>query len=230
MKSVEFWFSIGSPYTYLTVMRLPKVIEKTGLEVFWHPFSARQILQENGTHPYQDKPVQTAYMWTDLARQSRKFGLSPRLPAPFPLTGYELANRVAVVAAEEGWVAPYVQETYRRWFHDGHPAGAEPNLSRTLEELGHQPGRVIAKAEGSLTGQAWEQATRRARERGVFDTPSFIVEDELYVGDDRLPDALRHAIPNPRARVMRKPSADTLQHARDRAPRPVAGPLSRHTA
>jgi len=207
MKKVEFWFSIGSPYTYLTVMRLPRIVAKTGLTVEWRPFSARQLMEEDGYHPYADKPVRTAYMWTDIARQAQKFGLSPTLPAPFPIQGYELANRVALVAAKEGWVAKYVAQTYQRWFHDGHPAGQEPNLSKTLTNLGQDPDQVIAQAEGVVMGQAFEAATRDARERGVFDTPSFVVEDQVYLGDDRLPDALRHAIPNPKARVMKKPDA-----------------------
>lgn len=204
MKKVEFWFSIGSPYTYLSVMRLPRIVAKTGLQVDWRPFSARQIMKEHGYHPYTDKPVRTAYMWTDIGRQAKAFGLAPRLPAPFPIVGYELANRVAVLAAQEGWVSDYLVATYRRWFHDGHPAGQEPNLTRTLTELGQDPDRVIAQAEGAAIGRAFEAATSQARERGVFDTPSFVVEDQLYWGDDRMPQALRHAIPNPRARVMKK--------------------------
>lgn len=195
MKTVEFWLSIGSPYTYLTVMRLTPVVAKTGLHVVWRPFSARQIMQEMAYHPYLDKPVRTAHMWTDIGRQARKIGLSPRLPAPFPILGYELANRVAIVAAEEGWVADYVPETYRRWFHHGQPAGQEPNLSKSLVALGQDPDRVIALAEGRSAGQAFEAATREARDRGVFDTPSFIVDNNIYYGDDRLADALRHAIP-----------------------------------
>ena len=204
MKTLEFWFSIGSPYTYLTIMRLPPVVTKTGLTVLWRPFSVRQIMQEMAYHPYEDKPVRTAYMWTDIGRQARKLGLTPRLPAPLPILGYELANRVAVVAVEEGWVSDYVSETYRCWFHDGHPAGQEPNLSHTLTKLGQDPDRVIALAEGPATGQAFEATTRAARARGVFDTPSFVVEDEVYCGDDRLADALRHAIPKARAKPLQR--------------------------
>ena len=216
MKKVEFWFSIGSPYTYLSVMRLPRIIAKTSLQVEWRPFSARQIMEEHGYHPYTDKPVRTAYMWTDIGRQAKKFGLAPNLPAPFPILGYEIANRVAVLAAKEGWVDDYVVTTYRKWFHDGHPAGQEPNLSKTLIQLGQDPDNVIAQAEGAVIGQAFDAATAEARERGVFDTPSFVVDDQVYMGDDRMPDALRNAIPDPRARVMKKAAPHGPRPARER--------------
>lgn len=213
MKTVEFWFAIGSPYTYLSVMRLPPVVAKTGLKVDWRPFSVREIMQEMAYHPYEDKPVRTAYMWTDIARQARKLGLAPALPVPFPITAYEIANRVALVAREEGWIAEYVHATYRLWFHEGLAPGEIPNLARTLAPLGKDLDRVLASAEAYPAGQAFEAATREARERGIFDTPTFAVDDEIYYGDDRLADALRHAIPNPRARVMKRPGVTAAPRA-----------------
>ena len=44
MKQVDFWFSIGSTYTYLTVNRLIKVSEKENIKFNWFPFSVRKIM------------------------------------------------------------------------------------------------------------------------------------------------------------------------------------------
>ena len=46
MKQIDFWFSIGSTYTYLTVMRIDGVAERHQLEVRWRPFSVRALMQE----------------------------------------------------------------------------------------------------------------------------------------------------------------------------------------
>ena len=46
---------------------------------------------------------------------------------------------------------------------------------------------------GTAVGDAYGAATREARERGVFGAPSFVVEGELFWGDDRLEDALSWA-------------------------------------
>ena len=48
MKDVEFWFSIGSTYTYLSVSRLPALERNTGVTFSWHPFSVRKIMHEMG--------------------------------------------------------------------------------------------------------------------------------------------------------------------------------------
>ena len=46
MKPIDFWFSIGSTYTYLTVMRLPALAREQGLTLNWRPFNVRTILVE----------------------------------------------------------------------------------------------------------------------------------------------------------------------------------------
>jgi 2-hydroxychromene-2-carboxylate isomerase len=38
---IDFWFSIGSTYTYLTVMRLPEVERASGVRFRWRPFSGK---------------------------------------------------------------------------------------------------------------------------------------------------------------------------------------------
>lgn len=204
MKDIEFWFSIGSPYTYLSVMRLPRLQQETGVRVLWRPFPLRQIMIEMNNFPYLDKPAKVAYLWQDIARQARKYGLSPNLPAPFPLGGCDLADRVALVAQKEGWIEPYVRQSYLHWLHDGHPAGAEPNLSHSILECKQDPDRVIATAEGGRIESTYQTALHEARERHIFGAPSFVVDGELFWGDDRLNDAIRAAMPAPRGAVVRK--------------------------
>lgn len=212
MKEIEFWFSIGSPYTYLSVMRLPGLQQKTGVHIIWRPFPLRRIMIEMNNFPYLEKPAKVAYLWQDVARQSRKYGLQPKLPAPFPLEGCELADRVALVAREEGWIEPYVRSSFRHWMEDGQPAGAEPNLSRSISESGQNPDRVIARAESAALESLYSRALREAREKGVFGAPSFVVGEELFWGDDRLHDAIRAAIPQPTAQVLKKPVNGSAHH------------------
>ena len=67
---IDFWFSIGSTYTYLTVMRRAGVQRNTGTEFRWQPFSVRQIMIEQDNIPLRTKPVKAAYMWRDIERRA----------------------------------------------------------------------------------------------------------------------------------------------------------------
>jgi len=147
-------------------------------------------MQEMDNIPFATKPIKLAYMWKDVGRRAAKYGLPCRVPAPYPLKGLELANRVAVLGESEGWCSDYVRATYRRWFVDGEEAGSEPNLSGSLQEIGQDPDRVILAAKGDSIGRALETNTRRAKQLNIFGAPTFVARGEVFWGDDRLEDAI----------------------------------------
>ena len=187
---IDFWVSIGSTCSYLSVMRLKAVEEASGVAFRWRPFSARAIMMEQDDIPFAGKPVKTAYIWRDIGRRARKYGFEPRLPAPYPLKEFDLANKIAVVAETEGWCADYVRAAYRRWFEQGQEPGSEPGVTDVLRQLGRDPARVVASA---LTGRIEERYTRdteEAKALGVFGSPTFVVDGEVFWGDDRLEDAI----------------------------------------
>lgn len=189
-QTIDFWFSIGSTYSYLSVMRLDQVANSTGIAFRWRPFNVRTIMIEMDNVPFVGKPAKTAYMWRDIERRAAMYGLPARVPAPYPLEELERANRVAIVGSREGWCADYAKATYRRWFQRGQPAGGSPNLEDSLGEIGEDPERVVALAETPEIAEALQQATAEAKELGIFGSPTFVAGDELFWGDDRLMDAV----------------------------------------
>jgi 2-hydroxychromene-2-carboxylate isomerase len=187
---IDFWFSVGSTYTYLSVMRLAEVERSHSVTFRWRPFSVRQIMTEMNNIPFRTKPVKAQYMWRDIERRAAMYGLRARVPAPYPVSQWDIANRVAVLAAAEGWVADYARVTYRRWFEDGLEPGSEPNLGETLREVRQNPARVLAHAGSVENLAAYDAATAEARALGIFGVPTFVVGTELFWGDDRLEDAI----------------------------------------
>ena len=190
MAEIDFWYSIGSTYSYLTVMRLPVVERTHNVKLRWRPFDVRHVMIEQNNIPFKGKPVKAAYMWRDIERRGQKYGLSPKVPAPYPLPNLVLANKVATLGVKDGWVEAYTRATYKRWFESGEPAGEEPNLSSSLEEIGCDPSQVLAAANTESIASALKAATEKAMALGVFGSPSFTVDGEVFWGDDRLEDAI----------------------------------------
>lgn len=194
MPTIDFWYSIGSTYSYLTVMRLAGVEARSGLSFRWRPMDVRSIMVAQNNIPFKYKPVKTAYMWRDIERRAARYGLHPRLPAPYPLPGLVLANLVATIGAEEGWIRDYTIATYRRWIEGGDPAGQEPNLSASLSEIGCDPETILLTAETEEVKRRLRAETEEARKKGIFGSPTFDVAGELFWGDDRLEDAVDWAL------------------------------------
>jgi 2-hydroxychromene-2-carboxylate isomerase len=189
-SGIDFWFTMGSTYTYLAVMRLPEIAQRTGISFRWRPFHLLTILQEMKHVPFADKPAKSAYMWRDLARRAEMYGVPARTPAPYPARQSLLANRIAIFGLEEGWGIDFIRAAYRRWLQLGQETGSEPNVSESLREIGQSPDRVLAAAAGDEVTRRLDAQTAAARDLGIFGSPTFSVERELFWGDDRLEDAI----------------------------------------
>lgn len=193
MPKIDFWFSIGSTYSYLTVMRLADVAAASGVEVSWHPFDVRAIMVEQNNVPFKDKPIKTAYMWRDIERRAAKYGRAPRLPAPYPLKDLPFVNQVALLGMEEGWGVAFTRAAYQNWFEKGLVPDEGAGLLASLQSAGQDPEPTIARASGDAQAAALAQITRKASDLGVFGSPCFAVDGEVFWGDDRLEDAIQWA-------------------------------------
>ena len=187
---IDFWFSIGSLYTYLAVMRLPEVEAQSGESFRWRPFSIRTIMIEMDNIPAK-KPVKMAYSWRDLERRAQQYGHPFAKRPPYPLKNFDLTNRIAIVGAQEGWCADYVRAAYKAWFLEHNEAGGDENNRASLRAAGQDPDRVLQIAGSDEITNAYEAATAEARDLGIFGVPTFATGGELFWGDDRLDDAVR---------------------------------------
>jgi 2-hydroxychromene-2-carboxylate isomerase len=189
-RSIDFWFTMGSTYTYLTVMRLPDIERTTGVSFNWRPFHLLTILNDMKHVPFADKPAKQAYMWRDIQRRAGMYGIPLQVPAPYPVKQSILANQVALLGMQEGWGPAYVRLAYRQWFQFGLENGSEENLRVSLAEIGQDPARVMQLAAEDRVKAELADATDRAKALGIFGSPTFVVADELFWGDDRLEDAI----------------------------------------
>jgi 2-hydroxychromene-2-carboxylate isomerase len=171
-------------------MRIDDVAKANGIKFRWRPFSVRSIMVEQNNIPFRGKPVKMNYMWRDIERRAQKYNLPARLPAPYPLSEFDLANKVAIVGEDKDWGKAYIQAAYRRWFQNGEEAGSEPNLSDSLREAGQRPEAIIQEARSEPIEWRYQQATQHAKSLGIFGSPTFVVDGEIFWGDDRLDDAM----------------------------------------
>lgn len=190
MKPIDFWYSIGSTYTFLSVMRLQEYARTRGVAFNWRPFDVRSIMIEQKNIPFRDKPIKANYMWRDIERRAAAYGFPIAVPAPYPLAELTFANQVALLGHREGWGEAFTVESYRQWFVEGLPAGVDPNLSESLRRAGQEPRRAVETAKSPDIFEALVAETKIARDLGVFGTPTFVVDGEVFWGDDRLDDAV----------------------------------------
>jgi 2-hydroxychromene-2-carboxylate isomerase len=188
--TLDFYFFIGSTYTYLSVHRASALAAAAGVRLNWRPFSLRTILREQDNSPFLGKPDKLRYMWRDIERRAARGGIPFAGPAPYPTDPESRASHVATLAEAEGWCEPYVREVFRTWFLDKVDPGSPQVLAGILARVG-QPADVLQRAESPEVAARYAAHTVAARARGVFGSPSFVTAGgEVFWGDDRLEEAL----------------------------------------
>jgi 2-hydroxychromene-2-carboxylate isomerase len=188
--TLEMFFFLGSTYTYLSVNRAAQLAEAKGVKLLWRPFSVRTLMREQNNSPFAGKPIKMQYMWRDIARRADRFGIAFNGAAPYPIDAHEVANHVATLAAVEGWCDAFATAAYRVWFIEKRDPGEIENLRTVLASIGQDADRCIAAASTPAILQTYSQTTDRARALGIFGSPTFVVGEEIFWGDDRLEDAV----------------------------------------
>ena len=193
MKEIDFWFSIGSTYTYLSVNRISEVSKNENIKFNWYPFSVRKIMMDMDNIPFTppSKKIKSDYMWRDIERRAKFYGFEAKVPTSYPLKEFDLANQIAILGMNEGWGIEYVTTTYKRWFQLGKEPATEPNLTEILKELGLEKEDTLKKAKSSEINNQYFDNTNKAYKNGVFGSPTFIYDGEVFWGDDRLEDCIK---------------------------------------
>jgi 2-hydroxychromene-2-carboxylate isomerase len=192
MGQLDFFYFFGSGYAYLSVLRIADLAAKNGVTVNWRPFNVRPLMRENNVM-LRDEAQKVRYLWRDIERRAALHGLPFVKPPLWPTEPDLLASRVAMVAADEGWVEPYTLESFRAWYLEGLPLGTKDSLAEILPRVGQEADRVLAKAAEPGTTARLEAETEAARKLGAFGSPTFAVGEELFWGDDRLEEAIAWA-------------------------------------
>jgi len=191
---IEFWFEFGSSYSYLSVMRIEDEARRSGVRILWKPFLLGPIFRAHGMEnsPFVLQKEKGAYVWQDMARQCRKYGLRWQQPSTFPRLGV-LPSRIALLGAGKPWIGAFCRRVMELNFALDQEINQPERMSPILTELGLPASDILSDAQSEPAKSRLRAQTEDARRRGVFGAPTFFVGAEMFWGNDRLDDALRLA-------------------------------------
>jgi 2-hydroxychromene-2-carboxylate isomerase len=193
-STIEFWFEFGSNYSYLSVMRIENAAREKAVPIIWKPFLLGPIFRTMGmaNSPFVLQKEKGAYVWRDMERQCRKYGLQWRQPSKFPRLGV-VPSRVALLGADQPWIGAFCRRVMELNFVLDQDINQADRLAPILKELGLSAGAILDQAQTEPMKQRLRDQTEQARCRGIFGAPTFFVGTEMFWGNDRLDDALRFA-------------------------------------
>src|SRR5580692_7882413 len=206
---VEFWFEFASTYSYLSVMRIDNLARAAGVRIVWRPFLLGPIFRSFGwsTSPFLLQKEKGAYMWADMERQCRKFGLRWHRPTEFPRLSV-LPARVALLGVDQPWLLPFAQEVMLANFARDQDIASESVVGDVLGRLGLPAEELLRAAQLDANKARLRTVTEEAQRRGVFGAPTFFVGEEMFWGNDRLDDAVAcaHAVAGTGTTALMEPT------------------------
>ncbi|HEX7872709.1 MAG TPA: 2-hydroxychromene-2-carboxylate isomerase [Sphingobium sp.] len=190
---VDFWFDFASTYSFLSAMRIEDEAARRDVTVRWRPFLLGPIFAAQGwsDSPFNLYPAKGRYMWRDLERRAERFGIALCRPDPdgpaFPQASL-LAARAALVALDAGQGPAFCKAVFAAEFQQGQDIADPAVIGRIGEAVGL--GDVLTQAVSAPIKAGLRGNVEEAIATGLFGAPSFVVNTELFWGDDRLEDAL----------------------------------------
>lgn len=187
MKQVEFFFDVGSPYSYLAYHQLPKIAQAKGAQIVWRPMLLGGVFQATGNSSPATIPAKGHYSNVDLERWAKHFGVPIQQNPHFPINTLQLMRgAVGMQLRSEAEFHRYLAAIFSAMFEHPRNLGDLQELAAVLEAAGISPTLILELVQDDRIKQTLRKTTEEAVARGVFGAPTFFVGDEMFWGQDRL--------------------------------------------
>lgn len=187
MKTVEFYFDVGSPAAYIAWTQLPGIAQQAGARIEYRPMLLGGVFQATGNHSPMTVPAKGRYMMADLERFAQRCGAAFSHNPFFPINTLTLMRAaIGLQMREPGRMVPYVDAVFRAVWVDGRDLNNPAVVAEALQSAGFDPQALLALAADPEVKERLKAATQDAVARGVFGAPTFFVDGHMFWGQDRL--------------------------------------------
>jgi 2-hydroxychromene-2-carboxylate isomerase len=179
---VDFYYGLGSRYSYLASTQIERIAADTGCRFAWHPMASGALMRLRGGQPFRGEPISGQYEWPyrqhDAEAWADYYGVPYREPVDFRADPDSLA--VAATAAKQlGAVEPYSRRLFQAIFVEGRVI-AEAYLTEFAAEVGLDKQAFRSHLDDPATAELYQTELRQARDRGAFGVPTFFLGEQMF--------------------------------------------------
>jgi len=188
-RKIDFYFCLNSPWVYLGQKRLEGIAEAGGADIRYFPVDLREMMLRLIGHddPPERSELHRAYGKLEMRRWSERYGLPlSEKPAFYPVSQKRAACLVVAADRLGADPGPLVFALPRACWVEDRDINDWKTLSTIAEECGLPGDVMVNAAQDQAVLEEFEDNTNRALDRGVFGIPSYVVDGEIFWGQDRL--------------------------------------------
>ena len=188
--AVDYYFAPQSPWAYLGHQRLADIAQKRGASIRVMPIDlGGKVFPISGGLPLgQRAPQRQAYRLVELQRFGRHLNVPLNLkPKYFPVGGDDAARLIIAADLAQGAQAAMAMAgaiLAACWAQERNMAD-DKVLAELLQEQ-HLPASLLEQSHSQAVQVRYETCTQAAIDVGVFGAPSYVIDGEIFWGQDRL--------------------------------------------
>jgi 2-hydroxychromene-2-carboxylate isomerase len=187
MKTVEFFFDVGSPAAYLAWTQLPALCGSCAGSIDYKPMLLGGVFQATGNQSPMLVPAKGSYMQRDFALHAQRYGVPFQHNPHFPINTLTLMRAATAIQLQQlDRLADYLDAVFRAIWVDAKNMNDPQVVASVLQAAGFEPAALLAQAADPQVKERLRQVTQDAVARGVFGAPTFFVDGQMFWGQDRL--------------------------------------------
>jgi 2-hydroxychromene-2-carboxylate isomerase len=187
-RTIELFYDVGSPYTYLAATQVERLERSTGVSVRLRPFLLGAVFKATGNVPPAGVAARARWMSDDLEVWAAHYGIPYRMSSRFPLATLTTQRALAAAELDGGQEAlrALTLPLFRAYWVDDRDVSSPEVIAEVASAAGLDGAALVARAGEADAKQRLRETTEEAVARGAFGSPSFFVGDRLFFGNDRI--------------------------------------------
>ena len=185
IKQFEFYFDFASPYTYIAHKRIRKFEKENSIKMKYMPVLLGGLLKLSGIKPNADIPIKAKYMIKDCKLWAVKNNIEFRFNNYFPIITLTLM-RCVMIAEKKGFAQNFINKVFDSIWKDGLNLNDNNIVEKLLKNLDINPKLFLLEANQQKNKDELKKRTDDAHKKGVFGVPTFLINNKMFWGQDRL--------------------------------------------
>ena len=185
IKPFDFYFDFISPYSFLAHKEISKIEKKNSIKIKYKPILLGGLHNLHGIKAPAFIPAKAKHMVRDCKLIAEKNKIKFKFNSYFPIRTLNLMRGV-LVAEEDNYKSYYIESMFNAIWQDGLNMNDENIIQKILKNLNINPKTFLLRSASSAVKDSLRKKTNEAYEKGIFGAPSFVSNNKIFWGQDRI--------------------------------------------
>ena len=192
IKPFDFYFDFVSPYSFLAHKEIRKIEDRIKIKITYKPMLLCGLHNLHGIKAPAFIPAKAKHMVRDCKLIAERNSVKFKFNTYFPIKSLNLMRGV-LVAEEDNIKNYYIDSIFNTIWQDGLNMNDDNIIQKVLKNININPKTFSLRSTSSLIKDSLRKKTSEAYEKGIFGAPTFVSNNKIFWGQDRIEFVLKEA-------------------------------------